>query len=335
MSIDRDLAWANQERPTAIQLDPATTARVRADLVDHITASARAPRGERHGRRKLARIALPIGAAAAAAVVLTVTGMPSLSSSGPEPGTTASHLVLGGVPSAEAAPLDHLSRRLAATAPTAPLTGDATLIERHMSYPDRPSHDAVDLYTDAGRAYTADSVAGLPAQIEAEDADTNPADDWDSIHRDVQAATAALSGTIEAARNRMAHAAELPGSAPSRSAGEQKKGTSTVDATTSFENSIWSNCMDALSAGASDPKVRAGVLHLLASIDRVTVARTTLDGRAALRLTSTVFPDGYTEVLTVDASTGMPIRFVGAQNGTPQVTVTYAVARTTLGRFSR
>jgi hypothetical protein len=89
--------------------------------------------------------------------------------------------------------------------------------------------------------------------------------------------------------------------------------------------------MDALSAGAGRPAVRAGVLHLLATIDSITVTEATDRGRAVLVLTCALPLGTYTESLTVDANTGMPIRFVGADRGkAPSVTITYDVSRVTV-----
>jgi hypothetical protein len=92
---------------------------------------------------------------------------------------------------------------------------------------------------------------------------------------------------------------------------------------------IWTNCLDALIAGAGRPDVRAGVLRPLSTIDAVTVERTTTDGRPTLDIRSHTFADGYEERLVIDAETGMPIQFVGSDPGQspPGVVVDYQVTR--------
>jgi hypothetical protein len=380
----RELAWLAEHRPHPIAPDETTTLRARALLLEDIADAPRRPSraaravppapvpGSRRVRERFPRLA--VGAVAAGGIalgVLLATGGPDVTTTG-SGGGRASHLRLGGgVPAAAAAPLVRLSDRLhakAAQAP-APVTGDATLIIRHQRYPDGEPVEGADLFTDDGTYYYAPTRAGLAAQIAAEQADTNPADDWTWIKRDADAAAAAFDGPIEQARRRMADAALRPGTsdadaAPPASllaglppakakavaarmaaakAKEAKKrkaaaaGAGDDDAPKPLaadvvlENHIWTNIMDALSAGAARPEVRAGALHLLASMSTVTVAKDREDGRDVLILTSSAFQDGYTERLTIDAATGLPIRFAGGDAGRrPAVTITYDVSRVTL-----
>ena len=158
----------------------------------------------------------------------------------------------------------------------------------------------------------------------------------------MRAAAAAFDGTIAQARERMANAV-FPGGKPPKQTAPQPsvqekiraakaKGVDVpppADPKTQLEGYIWMNSMDALTAGAGRQDVRAGVLHLLATIDRVTVEAQTYEGRDVLVLTSALFyPNTYREQLTVDAHTGMPIRFTGGDVGKPpSVTVTYTVTR--------
>jgi len=103
-----------------------------------------------------------------------------------------------------------------------------------------------------------------------------------------------------------------------------------------IEGNAWTRSLDALMAGGSRPDVRAGVLRLLATISRVSVAKTTLHGKPALELTGRVFNDGYEEQLVIDAETGIPLRFVGTYPGeTPGVVMTYKVSRVTVADLAK
>jgi hypothetical protein len=108
-----------------------------------------------------------------------------------------------------------------------------------------------------------------------------------------------------------------------------------------INNYVWNNSVDALTEGAGNPRVRAGVLRLLATIPEVTVASSVTGGRPTLTLTagSALFGGGSPQVLTVDAKTGMPLKSVMDARGNELSSVTsYQVSRVTLagiesGRF--
>jgi hypothetical protein len=208
--------------------------------------------------------------------------------------------------------------------------------------------DGADLYADDGTYYYADTRDGLPAAIAAEKADKNPADDWTFIARDVAAAEAAFTGTTDEARRRMADAAYRPGDKPdltSEAAAAKRKAilaakgkptdVKPISAKAQQDNLIWNNAMEALKAGAGRPAVRAGVLHLLATVDTIKVTKDTDAGRDVLVLTAAVTGD-YTEQLTVDAGSGMPIRFTGGDAGrAPSVDITYTVSRVTVADVAK
>ena len=107
------------------------------------------------------------------------------------------------------------------------------------------------------------------------------------------------------------------------------------------DNYLWNNSVDALSAGGGDPRVREGVLRLLSTISAVTVANSTAGGQPALTLTAgpEVFGGAASEVLTINARTGMPIKaVVPAEGNLPSSVQTFQVSRVTLagikaGRF--
>ena len=105
-----------------------------------------------------------------------------------------------------------------------------------------------------------------------------------------------------------------------------------------FDNWAWENSLDALIAGSGQPQVRAGVLRILATLPGVTVTSGTTGGQPTLVLTSGAAETGagYTEQLTINASTGVPVSFVGGSSvAQPAATVTYQVTRVTLSDVSR
>jgi hypothetical protein len=99
------------------------------------------------------------------------------------------------------------------------------------------------------------------------------------------------------------------------------------------DNYVWNNSVDALSAGGGDLQVREGVLRLLSTISGVTVARSAAGGQPTLTLTAgpEVFGGGASEVLTINARTGMPIKAVLPADGNrPSSVQTFQVSRVTL-----
>ena len=101
------------------------------------------------------------------------------------------------------------------------------------------------------------------------------------------------------------------------------------------DNYLWIHSVDALTAGGGNPQVRAGVLRLISTISGVSVANSATGGQPTLTLTAgpEVFGGEGSQVLTVDARTGMPIKSV--VNAGPDVPVsveTYQVSRVTLSQ---
>jgi hypothetical protein len=100
-----------------------------------------------------------------------------------------------------------------------------------------------------------------------------------------------------------------------------------------ISNYVWNNSVDALTAGAGNSRVRAGVLRLLSTIPEVTVAGSVTGGQPTLTLTagSALFGGGSPQVLTVSARTGMPVESVMEARGSELSSVTsYQVSRVTL-----
>ncbi|WP_205696858.1 hypothetical protein [Conexibacter sp. SYSU D00693] len=355
---ERDLEWLAERRPRTVRLDDDATRRARAALLADMTgegvgplaAVARRPRR----RRGAARLAIGGLAAGGLAVAVIAAGGPQVTTQQGADGQTSSRLRLGGgVPTAAAAPLARLTTRLhtGAAQATASLPGDATLIVRRQGSPGDRSVVGADLFGDDGAYFYAETPDGLAAAIADQGSDTNSADDWDFVRRDVAAAEAAFDGPIEAARQRMGDAAFIPGRKPSddevvRGADGKRRVVPSktrprvptpAQAEAQLENRIWVNSMDALNAGAARPAVRAGVLHLLGTLQSVTVTKATDGGRQVLVLAARQARHGYTERLTIDADTGMPIRFTGREDGTsaPAVAITYDVSRVTMAEVAR
>jgi len=210
--------------------------------------------------------------------------------------------------------------------------GDATLVKRDQAYPDRPSIDGWDLYTDDGRYFYSNTEVGLPAQVRA---DNNQGDGV--FAREIAAAIYAVNGDLNTARVGMAWSTQPTGTpVPSW----LTSGTKTADGVARIDNYIWENSQDALIAGSGNPQVRAGVLRLLSTLSEVTVTDTTLAGQSALTLTAGTgaVMSGYQEALTINADTGVPLKFVGGVPSNVGVTVAYTSTRVTLadiaaGRF--
>jgi hypothetical protein len=103
-----------------------------------------------------------------------------------------------------------------------------------------------------------------------------------------------------------------------------------ADPQTIEDNHVWTNALDALVAGAGRPEVRAGVLHLFATMPDIDVTRTPFTGHDALDVTSHAFTDRYQEELLIDAQDGTPPRFIGGDPSNPSVVISYAVSRVKL-----
>lgn len=344
---DTDLHWLTSARPAPIALETHTTAVARRRLLEH---AARAPR--RTALRRVSTVA--IAASAAAAVLLVFLSPPAPAP--PQPTTVAVAPAVRTAPS----PLLRLADYIRAGATAA---GDATLVLRTQTYPSGPPITGADLYTDSGKYFYAATQAGLPAAVKAGDNVGNG-----FMQRELAAAKLAANGNVQTARTEMANAAYTPGQklrsdpaavkqkleAVMRSTTDPRlkqhlrhdlallaQGRPLISRRAQQDNMVWVNSLDTLVAGATDPQVRAGVLRLLATMSETRVTRATVDGQPALDVVATApaLPAGYQEELIVNATTGLPIRFIGGTIGkAPGVTVTYRVSRVTVadiatGRF--
>jgi hypothetical protein len=203
------------------------------------------------------------------------------------------------------------------------------------------------LYTDAGKLYSGNDKQTLMAAIAQH---SNQADSTDSV--EAAAARYAVTGDLATARVRMVDATPndfflslaarkkiWDAGAAAREAIMREKGIKTPlkmptgsALQDEINNSLWMNSVDALNWGGGDPEIRAGVLRLLSTISEVTVVDSTTDGQPTLTITAgpAVFGGVGNQVLTVNATTGLPVNSVSTTPGVPAATQTYQVSRVTL-----
>ena len=235
------------------------------------------------------------------------------------------------------------------------LPGNASLIIRHQPTPAGPVEITYNLYADSGAYYSVDAQgAGATYAAQARRALTAAVNkDENAAYggvKEVAAARYAATGNLATARMRMNNAlgnndyydslAEREQiwakGAAARAALEKAKGIKTPLTMPTgkvlqedIDSTIWDNATDALSQGAGSPQVRAGVLRLLSTVPEVKVADSTTDGQPTLTLTAEFFNDG-SEILTINAKTGMPISFASNLKGVKPVTDTFQVSRVTM-----
>jgi hypothetical protein len=164
--------------------------------------------------------------------------------------------------------------------------------------------------------------------------------------REVAAAAYAVTGNLDTAALKMAWPYATP--VPARLRAEVK----TKAAGTYLDNYVWVNSEDALIAGSGNPQVRAGVLRLMSLLPGVTVTRATVDGQPALALTAGAAelgrimgkPDkanpkgqpgaAYSEAITINAKTGVPLQTAGGVGGKITGTIRYVVTRVNLANIA-
>jgi hypothetical protein len=319
-------------------------ARIVATPVDVSPANRHRAPGERRARNvKRGLLAgIPLAGAAAAAVVLVAT-------STPQPAAPA------------AAPTRSASQ---APAATSRLMSLAAHIEAgdNGSMPDNASLEILNhisrgklwdvsysLYTDGGDMYSGDDKQTLMTAIAQHD---NQAD---GANREVAAARYAAAGDLAAARVRMidttpndfflslaAREKLWKAGAAARQAIMRMKGIKTPREMPTgqalqdqINNALWSECTDALNWAGGNPEIRAGVLRLLSTIPEVTVADSTTGGQPTLTITAgpAVFGGDGNAVLTVNATTGLPVSIVSTATGVPAAVETYQISRVTLANI--
>ncbi|MEV4310730.1 hypothetical protein [Actinocrispum sp. NPDC049592] len=283
-----------------------------------------------------------VGAAAVAAVVVSV-GTSGVSPA-PSSGTTAEAPPVG-------SKLVSLAADVKATDGTLP--GDASLVIRNRTAPDGKPYITYNLYTDKGAEYVSETKAELSAAVAHDD---NLADPVDA--KEIAAARDAAKGDLNKARQDMVNAVPNGwglglGPAEAQAAWDKSeaervrilKMKGVADAQPRprptgkgmdgyINNSLWVNSLNALTRGAANAQVRAGVLRLISTIPDVTVEETTSDGQAALALTAgpAIFGGTGGQVLTINAKTGLPISSVAkpGPGEKPMPADTYKSARVTV-----
>jgi hypothetical protein len=322
---NHDLDWLAAHQPQRADLDPGARERALRALVQH-AESRPARRGLRLRSLFRTRAFGFAVAAGAAAVVAGLLLSPGKSGDGRRLGDRAhaSHVAVQNH-ATSTSPLLRLASFVSYSGTPA---GDATVVARTTTGGGE-SVTVYDLYSDSGEYYFSRTRSGLAGEVSAHHDLAGGL-----FAREVAAAKLAATGSVETAAQQMADAADpskvIPRTEPANTAaiaaakeaagGEPQGGSR-------YDNWVWEDSLDALIAGSGQPQVRAGVLQILATLPDVTVTHGTSGGEPALVLTAGVseLGQGYTEQLTINADTGVPIRLVGGK-----AAVSYAVTRVSL-----
>ena len=290
-----------------------------------------------------AGIGAGIGAAAAAvAIVLVATSTPrSAAPAGSSTGASTG-------PAAQAPAVDSKLVTLAADikASGSSLPGDSSLVIETQVIGGKLMQVEYGLYTDRGALYSGDDKKTLTSAV------AKHANLAESVNtREVAAARSAADGDLATARKQMVNATPndyflsfaarkkiWDKNLPALEALLHEKGSKAVPQMPNGQalqnlvsDSLWNNAVDALNWGAANPQIRAGVLRLLATIPQVTVAKSTVAGQPALTLTAgPALNDGGSQVLTINARTGLPISWVVKLPQVKTSVTTYQVSRVTL-----
>jgi hypothetical protein len=291
---------------------------------------------KRRRRALVARGGLAAGTAAALAVIALVatspgqsTKVPAASKVGTSPGRSTK---VRPDPKHAASPLIRLAGYVSRSATP---SGNAALLARTTTTSGGKTVTVYDLYADNGKYYFSRTESGLAGQVSAHH---NLAGGL--FAREVAAAKLAATGNVKTAAQDMADAPDpshviSPRQTPADRASIRAKEAATgqKQAGNLFDNWVWEDSEDAIIAGSGEPQVRAGVLRILATLPDVTVTSGTSGGQPTLVLAAGT-PElgyGYTEQLTINATTGVPMSFAGGPPGqTPSATVTYQVSRVTI-----
>ncbi|WP_422735688.1 hypothetical protein ACN263_18740 [Micromonospora sp. WMMD729] len=286
-----------------------------------------------------------VGVVAAAAVVAVVLNSPA--TGGIEASKDSSAATTSGPTtvdeSAERAPLMTLAGSIKTVTPT---EGDAWLVKATQVHGTRTMQVVYTLYTDGHAIYTGNSVKDIKRAI-ARHQDQMKDGGYAPL---LKAAVAAADSSPAGGRVQMLKAAEDPlvGLDPAAQKAvwdkqqadvqviiKQKGGNakpkpySPEAVERHFDNALWTFSTEALSAGDGNTQVRAGVLRLLSTISAVDVKNSTTHGRATLTITAgpEVFGGEGSEVLTIDATTGMLVKDVSTVPGLPRASTTYESSR--------
>jgi hypothetical protein len=333
-------------------LHPEAYERARATLREAMAESGPRPeatplraRGSSRARNRrlgtLGKVGIGAGitaVAAAAAVLLATTPTPRHAA----PAGSAAQAP------AVTSPLVTLAASIKASEGSLP--GNASLVIAKQVNGGRLMQVVYALFTDSGKLYLGDNKKSLMTEVVRHE---NQADFTNA--REIAAARYAATGDLATARVRMVDA--LPndfflsyaarkkiwekGAAARKALLREKKFKGTLKMPTGkalqddINNTLWTASTIALSWGAGNPEIRAGVLRLLSTIPEVTVAKSTTHGQPTLTITAgpPLFGDSSDQVLTVNASTGIPISSVESGAGLPRAVETDHVSRVTMAHI--
>ncbi|MCX5121966.1 hypothetical protein OG992_32905 [Micromonospora sp. NBC_00362] len=287
-----------------------------------------------------------VGVAAAAAVVAVVLNSPA--TGGMEAGKDSSAATSGSTTvdgSAERAPLMTLAGSIKTVTPSA---GDAWLVKATQVHGSKTMQVVYTLYTDGHAIYTGNSVRDIKRAVARHQdqmtdggyapllkaavaaADSSPADGRTQM---LKAAKDPLVGLDPAAQKAVWDKQQAAAQVIIKQKGgnAKPKPYSPQAVQRHFDNALWTYSTQALSAGDGNTQVRAGVLRLLSTISAVSVKNSTTHGKATLTITAgpEVFGGEGSEVLTIDAKTGMLVKDVSTVPGLPQASTTYESSRVT------
>ena len=233
------------------------------------------------------------------------------------------------------------------------LRGNASLVIQTDVGRPSPGNVTYNLYTDSGAYYGADNKKGITAAVDHHQGS------WLDARQVVAAARYAASGNLTIARQRMLNATpeqyeHLLSLSPAARRKAWDKEIAKIrallkakhawplpvptvkDLQNDINYEIWYNSINALTYGAGNPQVREGVLRVLSTIPEVTVATATAGGQPALTLTAAPALMGAglpAQVVTVSATTGMPISLVNGTLGQKYYSnTTYRVSRVSMAR---
>ncbi|MEU4471362.1 hypothetical protein [Micromonospora sp. NPDC023888] len=287
-----------------------------------------------------------VGVAAAAAVVAMMINSPA--TGGTQAGKDSSAAASGSTTAdgpVERAPLMTLAGSIKTVTPPA---GDAWLVKATQVHGTKTMQVVYTLYTDGHAIYTGNSVQDIKRAIARHQdqmtdggyaplleaavaaADSSPADGRTQM---LKAAKEPLVGLDPAAQKAVWDKQQAAAQVIIKQKGgnAEPKPYSPQAVQQHFDNALWTYSTQALSAGDGNTQVRAGVLRLLSTISAVSVKNSTTHGKATLTITAgpEMFGGEGSEVLTIDAETGMLVKDVSIVPGTPQASTTYESSRVT------
>ncbi|MEU8157148.1 hypothetical protein AB0B94_26105 [Micromonospora sp. NPDC048986] len=303
------------------------------------------------GRRRIGiagrlGIGAGVGVAAAAAVVAVVLNSSAtggVEASKDSPAATSGSTTVDA--SAERAPLMTLAGSITTVTPS---TGDAWLVKATQVHGTKTMQVVYTLYTDGHAIYTGNSVKDIKRAIARHQdqmtdggyapllkaalaaSDSSPADGRTQM---LKAANDPLVGLDPAAQKAVWDKQQAAAQVIIKQKGgnAEPKPYSPQAVQRHFDNALWTYSTQALSAGDGNTQVRAGVLRLLSTISAVSVKDSTTHGKATLTITAgpEVFGGEASEVLTIDATTGMLVKDVSTVPGLSQASTTYESSRVT------